>query len=161
MVPTMDCDLAHGKLVNVRNEQVRHEFVNTHWRHVDRILFQVDVARWDATLPGAAHLEEFLTALLCDLGTGLETPLYEEAVTHCFGGKSAVEVDEDVHVGGRCVGHQRVRLIAPGVALKITGFEKQADGFELHARRLLAHTDLRAIAWVNINIKQVTFITLE
>ncbi len=155
------CDVAHGKLINVRAEKVQHSFVNTLWRHADRIHFQLETARWDAKLPGASRLQDFLTAMLYDLGTGLEIPLYEEAVTHCFGGKPQVEADVDVELGGRRLGHQRLRLIAPGVALKITGLEKEVDGFEVHARRLLAHVDLRAIAWVNINMKQVTFVTIE
>jgi hypothetical protein len=35
------------------------------------------------------------------------------------------------------------------------------DSFETHARRLLQHVNLRAIAWINIRMKHVTFITLE
>lgn len=30
------CDLAHGKLINVRTEGVQHEFVNTLWYAADR-----------------------------------------------------------------------------------------------------------------------------
>lgn len=57
--------------------------------------------------------------------------------------------------------HQRFRLIAPRVAVKITAFETPSKHFEIHARRLLTHVDLRAIAWLNIGIKQVTFTTLD
>ena len=31
------CDLAHGKLINVRPESIEHEFVNTQWRFTDRL----------------------------------------------------------------------------------------------------------------------------
>jgi hypothetical protein len=54
-----------------------------------------------------------------------------------------------------------VRLIAPGVAFKITGLNGPLDPFEHHGQRLLAHIDLRAIAWVNVNMKEVRFTTLE
>jgi GxxExxY protein len=155
------CDVAHGKLINVRPEEVEHEFVNTHWQRVDRINFDVQAADWNASLPGAARVHDFLTAMLRDLGTGLALPLYEEAITHVFGGPTQVETEVQVEVEGRRLGHQRVRLIAPGVALKITGFEGPIDAFEVHARRLLAHIDLRAIVWVNITMKRVTFTTLE
>src|SRR5207302_1208986 len=116
---------------------------------------------WNAALPGAARLRDVLTALLRDLGTGLEIALYEEAVTHFFGGPAQVEADVAVEIDGRRIGHQRFRLIAPGVALKITAFDGPLDAFDLHARRLLAHVDLGAIAWVNVNMKKVTFTTLE
>jgi GxxExxY protein len=154
------CDLTHGKLINVPTESVQHEFVNTLWRAADRRQFAVDVARWDPTIPAAVALHDYLTAFLRDIGVGLEVPLYEEALVHYFGGPERVQVDVPVSIGGRQVGRQPMRLIAPAVALKITDFDRSLDEFETHARRLLAHVDLRAIAWVNINMKQVTFTTL-
>ena len=153
-------ELAHGKLINVRTEGIEHEFVNTHWRYADRLKFEMDTTRWDATIPGTGVLHDFMTAFLRDLGTGLEVGLYEEAVMHCFGGKERVEADVRVEVGGHGLGQQRMRLIAPGVAFKITGLDGSLADFEAHARRLLAHVDLRAIAWININMKQATFTTL-
>lgn len=66
-----------------------------------------------------------------------------------------------VRIGGRPVGHQRFRMLAPGVALRITAFGFRADAFELHARKLLAHTELQAIAWVNIHHTLVTFTVLR
>ncbi|HEY3965376.1 MAG TPA: GxxExxY protein [Planctomycetaceae bacterium] len=154
-------DVAHGKLINIRPEDVEHEYVNTQWRPADRLGFDIEAGRWNATVPGAAQLHDFLTGLLRDLGAGLEIALYEEAVVHCFGGAAAVEADVPVLVNGRQPGQQRFRLIAPGVAVKITAFDGRQDPFEVHARRLLAHVDLRAIAWVNVNLKQVTFTMLE
>jgi hypothetical protein len=41
------------------------------------------------------------------------------------------------------------------------GLNGSLDAFEEHARRLLAHTELCAIAWVNITMKQVALTTLE
>jgi GxxExxY protein len=154
------CDFAHGKLINVRSEAIEHEFVNTNWRLAERLKFAINHERWDASIPGTATLSEFLTAFLHELGTGLEIPLYEEAAMHCFGGKEQVEADVRVQIAGHSVGEQRMRLIAPGVAFKITGLDDSLTDFEFHARRLLSHADLRAIAWVNINMKQVTFTTL-
>src|SRR5258708_3812544 len=58
------CGLAHGKLINVRPSDVQHEFVNTHWRQADRIDFEVQTIDWNSALPGAARLQDVLTALL-------------------------------------------------------------------------------------------------
>jgi GxxExxY protein len=155
------CDVAHGKLVNVRSKDVQHEFVNTHWHHADRIKFGVQMASWDAAVPGAVRLQDLLIALLRDTGAGLSTSFYEEAITHLFGGPEQVEADVAVAIDGHVVGQQRMRLIAPGVAFKITGLNGPLEPFADHARRLLAHVDLQAIAWVNVNMKDVTFMTLE
>jgi GxxExxY protein len=154
------CNLSHGKLLNIRPEDIGHEFVNTQWELRDRIRFEIDLARWNDAI-GPANLPQILVPFLRDVGTGLDIALYEELVTHFFGGKERVEVDVGVDVNGRRVGVQRVRQLLPGVALKITAFDGSFDRFEKHARKLLRHIDLRAIAWVNVNPKQVTFSTLE
>jgi hypothetical protein len=102
-----------------------------------------------------------MIAILRDLGVGLGVKLYEEAITHFFGGETMVEADVEVKINNQVIGRQRVRLLGSGVAFKITGLNGPLAPFEEHARRLLAHTDLRAIAWVNVNMNEVTFTTLE
>ncbi|MBI2479004.1 MAG: GxxExxY protein, partial [Planctomycetia bacterium] len=92
------CDLAHGKLINVRPDVVEHEFVNTNWRYADRLKFAVAHERWNASIPGAAMLCEFLTAFLHDVGAGLEIAIYEEAAMHCFGGWEQIERDVRVQI---------------------------------------------------------------
>lgn len=154
------CELAHGKLINVRPEQVEHEFVNTQWRFEHRLQFTIDADEWSETIPCATAMRDYLTAFLHDLGAGLEISLYEESVIHHFGGPEKIEADVPVRIGGQIVGEQRMRLIGSGVAFKITGLDGSLDEFESHARRLLSHADLQAIAWVNINMKHVTFKTL-
>jgi GxxExxY protein len=44
-------DVAHGKVINVRSHDIEHEFVNTHWRHADRISFNVRRPRWNTAVP--------------------------------------------------------------------------------------------------------------
>ena len=154
------CNVSHGKLLNLRTEDVEHEFVNSQIEFGDRVKFEIDMTRWNRML-GPAQLPEILVPFLRDVGAGLEIPLYEELVTHFFGGKERVEVDVGVEVNGKHVGVQRVRQLVPGIALKITAFDGSLDRFEKHARKLLQHLALRAIAWVNVNVKQATFTTLE
>lgn len=153
----MLADVAHGKLVNVRAETVVHEFVNTQWDRAKRTAFEVSLERWQ-TFSEVRDLPDLLLTLLRDVGAGLELGFYEEAIAH-FCGHCEADVARTVHVAGRAVGEQRFRLIAPDVALELTALDGRSD-FESHAHRLLAHTDLRAIAWVNIHPKQVTFTTL-
>jgi GxxExxY protein len=157
----MLCGLAHGKLINVRTVDVEHEFVNTSWEHADRVRFAVRVRDWNTSLPGVSRLQDVFVPFLRDLGAGLEIPLYEEALTHFFGGPEQVEANVAVGIDGHSLGHQCVRLIGAGVAFKITAFDDDLRPFEVHARRLLDHMDLRAIAWANVNMQTVTFTTLE
>jgi GxxExxY protein len=154
-------DLAHGKLVNLRPENVCHEFVNATLRPADRQAFEVCADRWDHTLKGSQLVMGSLLDLLRDWGVGLELGMYEQALTHFLGGEKNVLRDVPVLSAGRTLGCQSMRLAADGVALRLTGFESHNEHFEDHARRLLLHIDLRAILWVNIALRRVTFTSIK
>ena len=151
-------DLSHGKIVNVRTEQVQHEFVNCHQRLTDLRHPQILTEAWDSAVPGADLLRDTLVGLLQDWGTGLEVLLYEGAVTHFFGGEQQVErLVPVISSSGFLLGHQRMRLVSPEVAFKITAFTEPEDAFATHAERLLRHTPLKAILWANVTNSEVAF----
>jgi len=56
---------------------------------------------------------------------------------------------------------QKMRVIAPDIAFKITDFPSRLDAFEVHSRRLLKHTSLKAIQWANITHERVDFATIR
>jgi GxxExxY protein len=147
-------ELAHGKLVNMRPPQVEHEFVNTTLRRANRTTFEVHCVDWPESDPELVRFREFMVGFLRDLGTGLTIPLYEEAAVPS-------ETRLEITTAGRVLGEQRVRLITPEAALRITTFDDMSVHFESHARRWLAHTRLRSIAWVNIAAGEVTFRNLK
>jgi len=151
-------DLAHGKLVNLRPEKVEHEFVNTTLTHRDRVNFEIETNGWNEHTPGAGHFRETLTGLLRDWGAGLDLQLYEEAMTHLLGGGVA---DVEVRTPDHLLGHQKMRLAAPGVAFKLTALDATGSAFESHTRRLLQHLDLKTILWANVGLKRLTFTTIE
>jgi GxxExxY protein len=153
--------LGHAKLVNVRPNEVEHEFVNTSLHHADRVAFEVRSERWDDDVPGAECFRVFVTELLSDWGTGLELPLYEEALTHFCGGVAQVVKNVEVRMPDHTLGCQKMRMAAPRTAFVLTGFSNSCDSFETHARRLLRHTDLDAILWSNIGLKYVTFTVIR
>jgi GxxExxY protein len=155
------CDLAHGKLVNMRPGQVEHEFVNTALTCSERLSFELSAERWSRDLSGASRVEEVLVPLLRDWGVGLELPLYEEALTHFLGGEAAVNHDVEVLGNGASLGVQRLRLAAPRVAFKVTAFSEHLDAFEAHARRFLQHTALDGILWINIARDRVTLTSIR
>ncbi len=155
------CDLAHGKLVNVRPADVEHEFVNALTPREARREFTIDDARWSDGNPRAMWLRDVLVELLRDWGTGLELALYEEALVHFLGGAEAVVQQVDVHLDGQRLGRQPFRVVAPGMAFKLTAFEGALEPFEHHARKLLQHTSLSAILWANIAHHKLTLTTLK
>jgi GxxExxY protein len=150
----MLCELAHGKLINMRSESVTHEFVNSNWTLNDRRRFEIDDRHWRPSFAGAAEFHDFMIELLRDLGTGLTIPLYEEAATSC-------EADVRVFVDDRTVGEQHIRLAASDTAVRVTAFESPPDPLESHMRNWLAHLDVRELAWLNIGKRVATFTSIS
>lgn len=153
------CDLGHGKLVNMRTEGVQHEFVNACLSTAERRQF--DIVKSDWCDLGGPRLADWFSALLSDLGTGLELTLYEDALTHLLGGEEQVLKPIPVLSDGRLIGTQWFRLMLPDVAFKVTTLGGDLDAFAVHARRLLAHTNLSAIQWINVGRREVVFRTLR
>jgi GxxExxY protein len=154
-------DLAHGKLVNMRPESVDHEFVNATVRPADRHRFELVTSRWNQSLNGGDRVLESMLALVQDWGAGLELRLYEAALTHFLGGEETVVRKVNVRGQRGIVGQQSMRFAADDVAFKLTAFQSDNHHFEEHARRLMRHTDLRAMLWINIDLERVTLTTIE
>lgn len=151
-------ELEHGKLVNLRTEQVEHEFINATLRLHDRTNFSVNTDGWQKI--GDAPIREWFTAFVRDVGAGLDNALYEEALTYLLGGEEQVRQEVEVHSRQSKLGQQAFRLVAPAVAFKVTALNSPAP-FEVHAKRLLEHTNLQAIQWINLTRKEMTFRTIR
>lgn len=149
--------LAHGKLVNLRAEEVEHEFVNS-LRDRDELRQPAFLdAAWNSAAPGAASFRDIVTALVHDWGTGLDLALYEEAVEHFIASTQAVPV---VGPSGP-LANQPMRLVTPETAFKLTMLSESTDRFISHSRKLLRHTPLKAIHWANLTNDEVTFATIR
>lgn len=151
-------DLPHGKLVNMRAEQVQHEFVNATLRLSDRNAFSVSAEDWQEI--GEHPIQAWFTAFARDVGAGLDNALYEEALTHLLGGEEQVIREIAVISGAGRMGSQEFHLVEPEVAFKVTSLTLPTQ-FESHARRLLQHTALRAVQWINLTRKELTFRTIR
>jgi len=154
-------ELPHGKLINLRNESVEHEFVNAPLTRVDRTNFSIEAIGFLRTSPLSNRFVELLEAMLRDWGTCLEINLYEEAITHFFGGEAQVLRPVDVISSGIKLGTQTFRLLAPDSAFKITAFEGERPRYEASLRRMIAYTSLEHLHWVNIGRRKITFKTIS
>jgi GxxExxY protein len=154
-------DLPHGKVINVRPESVGDEFVNCHARLDEFKSPAIETANFAPSVAGAAFFHDQLLAMIHDLGSGLETGLYEEALTHFLGGEEQVLLPVPVMGAKGHLHDQKMRLLAPDVAFKLTAFPSRQEAFENHARRLLQHTNLKAIHWANLTHHHVSFTTIR
>lgn len=153
-------DSPHGKLVNLRPESVEHEFVNAALTRADRICFAVEDDGFAEIGDGSPGLRELLVPMLRDWGVGLDSNLYEEALTHFLGGEDRVLRPIEIRVGNKLFG-QVMRAVTPNAGFKVTTLGEGKSRYEGHLRRFLAHTSLESMQWINIGRKVVSFKTIK
>jgi hypothetical protein len=56
---------------------------------------------------------------------------------------------------------QKMRLLAPDVAFRLTAFTDALEPYAVHLRKFLMHTGLKAIHWANITGHELTFTTIK
>lgn len=157
--------MQHAKIINTRPEAVEHEFVN--FENPIDALRNPNIVQADYLLesPGATQLQQLLIDLIHDWGAGLDFSLYEEALTYFLGGEERVLVKVPVAGTGGVIAKQKMRLITPDTAFKLTAFPPDSsclDPYRTHAKRLLRNTPvLSYVQWVNVHQTQVTFETIR
>jgi len=157
----MMAELSHGKLVNLRHETVEHEFVNTSLTIADRTAFTICDDEWDGSLPGSAIVRTATEDILRDVGTGLDTNLYEELVAHGLGGDDLVQREVEIVSNGRAICRQKLRHSSSQTHFRFTALDKPSRSrYACHLQRFLNHTSLDGIHWINTTRQEVRFTTL-
>ena len=153
--------LKHGRLVNFRTERVQHEFVSTTLTPEERRRFRVADGEWVEVNAESRLLRKIMVELLEDWGAFLEANLYREALVHFMGGPVSVWQAVDIFSGTRRVGTQNLNLLNAETAFAFTMKTRGDGAMRDHLQRLLHHTRLKAIQWINLNQHVVEFTTLS
>jgi GxxExxY protein len=153
--------LRRGKLVNLRPSKVQGKIMATSLSQGERRKIASRTDRWKNVTPACEVLRQTMGDLLQDWGAFLDLVLYQEALTHFFGGTDKVEQRVRLARNGLDLGTQQLLTHAPGGAFRLTAFTESQDLVESHLRRLLALTDLKALQWINLNHAQIEFTTIQ
>ena len=103
---------------------------------------------------------EIMVELLSDWGTFLDTNLFYDAIEYYRGGRENVIKKIKIKKDSRILGEQKVHLLNPKTAFKISAVKKHISQYEQHLRLFLKHTSLMAIQWINFNNHVITFKTI-
>jgi GxxExxY protein len=152
--------IPHGKLVNLRPASVEHRFVSMRLTAERQREFRIDKEGWWPQSDGCTVLEDRLVRLFQDWGVFLKAGLYTEALTHFLGGANKVIRRIEIVDGPNVLGRQCFHFIDDDVAFRITAVTQDISNSQSHLKRLLKHTRLKAIQWVNLNHHVVTLRTL-
>ena len=153
--------LNHGKLVNMKPQTVQHEFVSTKLTSERRYKHTINDRRWVDIDQDSSWLKELMFELLSDWGAFLDTDLFYDAIKHFRGGEENVVKRIEVVNDSRVLGTQRAHLLNSRTAFEISAVTRNACSYEQHLRRLISHTSLRAIQWINLNHHNITFETIS
>jgi GxxExxY protein len=146
-----------GKLVNFRPASIETKFVNAPLSRKHRQRFFVNEIHWK----GPGVFRDLLIDLLRDWGTGLELLLYQQAIVNLLGGDERVAIVLPMTRNGISLGNQRFLLSDPQSAFRLTAFSGDFSPYKSHLERLLRHSPLAFIHWVNIDLETVTFTTIK
>ena len=146
-----------GKLVNFRPASAESKFVNAPLSRQHRQRFFVN----EIHLKGPGVFRDLLIDLLRDWGTGLELLLYQQAIVKLLGGDERVAIVLPMTRNGISLGNQRFFLSDPQSAFRLTAFSGDFGPYKSHLERLLRHSPLVFIHWVNIDLETVTFTTIK
>jgi len=153
--------LKHGRLVNFRTERLQHEFVSTTLTPEERRRFSVVEGEWVEMNPASRQLKAKTVELLDDWGAFLDVNLYREALVHFLGGANSVCKPVEIFSGPRPIGTQNLNMLDQDSAFAFTTKQGSASVMREHLERLLHHTRLKSIQWLNLNRHRVEFATLR
>lgn len=154
-------DMRHGKLINFSSPSVQYRFVSTNIDSERRFSFVVNMDHWDDHLPSSMALQNLVFKLLREWGAFLDISLYQEAVVHFLGGEDYLMRSVDIFVNRRVVGRQNMYLLDVKTGLHVSSVVRHAETYKKQLSRILQHTSLEQIQWLNFNRETIHLITLK
>ena len=99
--------------------------------------------------------------MLSDWGSFLNLDLYREATIHFLGGKDKVITPIEILRHDRIIGQQKICKLDEKTAFHFSVLTKYFKSYETHIRRILDHTKLKAIQWINFNKNDIKLKTIK
>ena len=151
----------HAKLINFGTDRVQSRFVSSKLKAADRKRLIVEDFAWRNVNPQTQFLKNTLLELLRDWGAFLEVGLYQTALTHFLGGEAHVVQRLPILSGEQILGEQEFHLVTADCGFLLSAVTGSTETMRTHWERLLAHTPLQHLHWVNLNHHQIEFVTLS
>ena len=152
--------LQRGKLINMQPSSVEHRFVSTRITPEKRYTFTIDDEGWQDRDEDSVQLKQLITNLIKEWGVFLGVDLFYEAIYHFRGGKENVVKEIEIMPGSNILGRQKVHLINPEIAFKISSITNGEMYYEQDLQRFIQFASLKAIHWINFDHERIVFKTI-
>jgi GxxExxY protein len=154
-------DTRHGKLLNFRSSSVQSRFVSTTMTRRDRMRYRLEATDWEVNDIAGENLRNCLVDLLDDWGICLDINAYREALLHFTSGPGVGLQPVPIMSRGSVIGSQKMCLLNPETAWYLSAVKSNMDSHEKHIRRLLGHTSLERLHWINLNQGNILLKTIK
>ena len=153
--------MRHGTLINFRTPRVEHQYVSTNLTPELRHKFTLDDRRWLRQDGDADWLKQQMVCLLEDWGAFLDVTLYREAIIHLLKGTHGGHHPVGIVSGTRLLGTLNLSLLTEKSAFIISAVTVAPPEYESHLSRMLHHTNLNHMHWINLNHHNISFTSLS
>jgi GxxExxY protein len=153
--------IKHGKLLNFRASSVEYEFVSTTLTDESRYKFSIDSSQWQTTTNSCESLKSIMSDLLEKWGVFLDGRLYNEALVHFLGGCEKIICPVKIYFNNKAMGEQKVQLLNNETAFHLSTITKAFKGYENNIRKLIKHTNINTVQWINLNQRKITLKTIK
>jgi len=154
-------NLQFGKLINFSSPSVEHRFLTTNLSVEKRMAFEINAEAWRMEIPSSSFILDVIRNLLTNWGAFLDVGLYREAIHHFLGGENVLMQSVDVVVGERVVGYQKICRLDEETCLHVSSTIRHFESYKKQLLKLLDHTPLKQLQWVNFSREAIQFITLK
>lgn len=151
------------KLINFGGPKVEGRLHGTPFADMDRRNIHIDNCNWQPLSDACTKLANWFEGLVRNVGSYLDTRIYEEALVWFCGGEDACVQRLPVRRDGFEMGKQACRLYSAECAIVVTGL-KPGDGRKSYHRQLQSLINalpIQAFQWFNIHHLDVSFTTVR
>jgi len=153
--------IRHGKLINFQSNSVEYEFVSTTLTKNDRYNFNVDFDDFVELTDKCILLKDILINILQEWGAYLDYRLYNEAIIYFLGGYEDVVVPVEFFYNNEIVGKQKMQLLNKQTIFHLSCVRKSVQSYENNICRLIKHTNIKNVQWINLNKNYITLKTIK
>jgi GxxExxY protein len=154
-------NIAHSKLINFRPPSVEYRFVSTSLNVKERKNYAINTTHLENNDKNSTLIVDIICELLGSWGAFLDLDLYHDAVVHFLGGEEKVIVSVDILRNNRVIGQERMYKFDENRAFHFSALIKNLKSYETSIRRILNHTKLDSIQWINFNKGNIMFKTVK
>ncbi|MGZ0709218.1 GxxExxY protein [Coraliomargarita sp. W4R53] len=151
-------DLPFGKIINFRPKSVESRYVSTSLHKTARQQFEFYQNEWIQLSDYCLQIPELLQSLLADWGTHLDLHAYKEALIHLL--DLSIEPIK-IYDSEICIGKRPELIINDTTILHFTSLRGNLLPYKKQLKRLLDHTSLKHIQWINFAGKKINLISLN